>query len=71
MEHEKTEVRLNMIARMRLGAAGTTKPMKVEAVIKIVEELERMGWQAHMEYDYDDTWALVFTREIEPKELRE
>lgn len=57
-----------MQARMKLGA-NSPGNMKVEAVNTVVEEMERMGWNAHFEVAYDRT-ELIFTREIETKEMK-
>lgn len=45
--------------------------MKIEELREIVEECERMGWSAHLEYSTDDQWAVIFTRELAGKKVVE
>ena len=57
-----------MQARMKLGSYPDGNA-KVEAVTLIVEEMERMGWDAHFEIGPLGN-ELIFTREIETKEMK-
>lgn len=61
----------NMQARMTLGATMYGGSMKIEELREIVEECERMGWSAHLEYSTDDQWAVIFTRELAGKKVVE